>query len=475
MPSRQDQLHSYQFSVQRVVAALVTHETDPPQSPFRRAAGAALASVLVAAIAVGGFALYGLFTGQRGADLRDPTAIFVEKETGARFVYYQPDDRLHPVLNYASARLILGSAQARTVTMARSALARLPLGAPLGIAGAPDSLPGPRELVTTGWTLCGQVAAGAAAPTSTLLIGAGVTGGYPVAVPGAGASADAVLAAAADGRVHLLYANRRFLVPQPRPVLAAFGWSDRQPVRLAPAVLNAVPAGGDLRAPAIARLGEPSAALPVKIGQLYRAPARSGGFQSAIALADGVADLTEVQAQLVGADPTIAARVGQQPITLGIAQYGDLPRSRAGLGAASGPDALPASVPNLVNVSRSVCVRVGGAAEPVSAVLVDATIPGAAGAGAVPGAAAAAPVERVSVPRGRGVLVEAAASPGAPRGTGTVSVVTDAGVRYPLVNSDVAAMLGYGQVVPQQMPAEVVALLPAGPALDPAAATTVGR
>ena len=47
MPSRQDQLHSYQFMVQRVVAALVMRETDPAQSPFRRAAGASLASVLV--------------------------------------------------------------------------------------------------------------------------------------------------------------------------------------------------------------------------------------------------------------------------------------------------------------------------------------------------------------------------------------------------------------------------------------------
>ena len=78
MPSRQDQLHSYQFSLQRAVAALVLRETDPPASPFRRLAGAALASVLVAAIALGGAALYGLFAGG-GSKWRDERAVIVEK------------------------------------------------------------------------------------------------------------------------------------------------------------------------------------------------------------------------------------------------------------------------------------------------------------------------------------------------------------------------------------------------------------
>jgi len=59
MPSRQDQLHSYQFMIQRVVAALVMRETDPARSPFRRAAGATLASVLCAAIALGGRSMGG--------------------------------------------------------------------------------------------------------------------------------------------------------------------------------------------------------------------------------------------------------------------------------------------------------------------------------------------------------------------------------------------------------------------------------
>ncbi|MET8066958.1 type VII secretion protein EccB, partial [Micromonospora sp. NPDC005313] len=120
MASRQDQLHSYQFTVQRAVAALVMRETDPPQSPFRRLAGAGLASVLVAAIALGGVALYGLFTGG-GDSWRETGAVIVEKESGARFVYR--DDRLHPVLNYASALLIIGAERPKTVLVSRRAIA----------------------------------------------------------------------------------------------------------------------------------------------------------------------------------------------------------------------------------------------------------------------------------------------------------------------------------------------------------------
>ncbi|MDI5942741.1 type VII secretion protein EccB, partial [Micromonospora sp. DH15] len=181
MPSRQDQLHSYQFTVQRAVAALVMRETDPARSPFRRLAGAGLASVLVAAIALGGFALYGLFAGG-GTKWRDTGAVIVEKESGARFVYRE--QKLHPVLNYASALLIIGAERAKTVLVSRRSIEGVPRGLPLGIPDAPDSLPDRARLSTAGWTVCSaagaeRAAAGAepAAPRSVVLIGTAATGG----------------------------------------------------------------------------------------------------------------------------------------------------------------------------------------------------------------------------------------------------------------------------------------------------------
>ncbi|RQW84640.1 type VII secretion protein EccB, partial [Micromonospora globispora] len=243
MPSRQDQLHSYQFTVQRAVAALVMRETDPAQSPFRRLAGAGLASVLVAVIGLGGFALYGLFSGG-GTDWRDSGAVIVEKESGARFVYRE--QQLHPVLNYASALLIIGAERPKTVLVSRRSIEGVPRGLPLGIADAPDSLPAPGRLSTAPWTVCSDVPTepGGAEPRSALLIGQDATGGRALGDQG-------VLLRHPDGTLHLLWHQRRHLLRDTDRVLAALAATRERAVPVASALLNTVPAGADLAPPPV--------------------------------------------------------------------------------------------------------------------------------------------------------------------------------------------------------------------------------
>jgi type VII secretion protein EccB len=440
VPARQDQLQSHQFSTQRVVAALLAHDPDPARSPFRHTPAATLVGVLLAVLALAGAAVYGLLTGAAPGDWRDEGAILVEKESGARYVYLKADGRLHPVLNYTSALLAVHSVDAQVVLMPRATLAAAPLGGPLGIPGAPDSLPPRGALVTAPWTLCSALAG------STLLVGAGVRGGRPLVTPKAGSAAEGLLVSTVDSQEYLVYAGRRFRIPDPEPVLAALGWHSRPPVRVVPALVNALPSGPDLRPPAIANRGRPSGVLPgAKVGQLVTAP----GHQVAVVLADGVYDLTELQAALLLADPATVPG----PLALTTAQYGALHRSATGLQA---PDSLPTSVPSLVGPVNSLCVNDSG-------ILLDPTVPDG------PSAGGGAGVDRILVPRGRGAIVEAAAAPGAPPGTGTLSIVTDAGVRYPLASAQLLGILGYGGIAPQRVPAGLVALLPSGPALDPAA------
>jgi len=76
----------------------------------------------------------------------------------------------------------------------------------------------------------------------------------------------------------------------------------------------------------------------------------------------------------------------------------------------------------------------------------------------------------VHIARGKGVVAVAAASPSAPAGSGTVSVITDTGRSYPLAGRELLPKLGYGDVKPRQIPSELVTLLPKGPSLDPARA-----
>jgi hypothetical protein len=74
----------------------------------------------------------------------------------------------------------------------------------------------------------------------------------------------------------------------------------------------------------------------------------------------------------------------------------------------------------------------------------------------------------VYVPPGGGAVVEALPAPQADGGT--LALVTDARMRYPVPGTDVLATLGYADVTPIRLPAEIVALLPAGRVLDPQAA-----
>jgi hypothetical protein len=76
--------------------------------------------------------------------------------------------------------------------------------------------------------------------------------------------------------------------------------------------------------------------------------------------------------------------------------------------------------------------------------------------------------DHVRIEPGRGAVVEAVSAPGA--SGGTLSVVTDLGRRYSVPDARALEALGLGGVQPTRLPAGLVALIPAGPALDPEAA-----
>ncbi|MEU7903932.1 type VII secretion protein EccB [Actinoplanes sp. NPDC049118] len=470
MPSRQDQLHSYQYSQQRVVAALVTHDPDPHRSPLRRAGSAALISLVVASLAVGGAAVYGLLKGGSTVDPRNEAVVYLEKGSGARYVYLKSDGRMHPVLNYSSGLLIANSNQPKMVDASSESLAKVPLGDPLGIPDAPDSLPAAKGgLVDPVWTVCSLTADGAEPPRSLLSVGDRLTDGTVLPVPRAdtpAADLRGLLVSDPAERTFLVYNNRRFLIPAGRvqQTKVFFGWT-QQPLPVAAAWINAVPIGPDLKPPEIPDLGEESPAIPdFEIGQLLQIRSDSGGDKWAVVLGDGVADLTYVQAQLMRVDRDADVRSD-----LDLNRYSNLPRSQTQLVSAAAAAGIPPAVPVLLNGPGQVCLTYDGknAETPELGIRIGPTVAKGtpvSGSAAVPGGVQA---DLVHVPRGKGALVVAAASPTAPAGSGTVSIVTDTGRRYPVASREVLPRLGYGSVKPDAVPGQLVALLPPGPALDP--------
>ncbi|HEY0000861.1 MAG TPA: type VII secretion protein EccB [Actinoplanes sp.] len=458
MSSRQDQLHSYQYSIQRVVAALVTHDPDPARSPLRRAGTTALVSLLIASLAVGAAAIYGLFTGHSNTDANDSKVVFQEKGTGARFVYLDSDRRLHPVLNYTSG-LLLASAQTPTLKgISPEKLAAVPLGDPLGIPDAPDSLPRADALITERWSVCSDNEGANKSSRSTLLVGDKLTDGVVAARAG-----KAVLVRDPDEQTYLVSGNRRFAIPASRLVttLRLLGWPDQQPWPVSAALINAIPPGPDLVAPAIPGTRGTPVSANLRVGQLI-----TDSREVAVVLPDGQAAVTEMQARLLQALPGVG-----EPVDIGADFATLLPDSRTRLADTSDPDGLPATVPELADGTPSkLCITLPVDPKTGDGIRIDPTVPDGVSVSGVGSAPSAVLADLVHVARGRGAVTVVAASPSAPASNGTVSIVTDTGRQYPLASRDLLTKLGYGKVKPRQIPSPLIALLPFGPSLDPARA-----
>ena len=450
MASRSDQLHSQQFALQRVVAALAMRDPDPAASPLRRFGASLVASLLIAALALGAVGVYGILRPGGASSWRAGNAVIVEEETGARFVYR--DGVLHPVLNYSSAVLVLGQPSPPRVRVSRASLAGVPRGSVLGIAGAPDALPAASDLLTGAWTLCSRPSSStdSPAPESLLLVG------VPAPGPERPLADDGLLATDPAGGLHLLWHARRYAIAAPDLVLAAFAWSRSSAVPVSTSLLNSVPSGPDLGPVPVPRGGP--ALSPVdgyKVGQVVVVETATGEKRFSVVLANGLADVTATQADLLLADP---AGPGGRALPMGQAQYAAAMKSPVSL--VPNDSGVPASPPHLaaVEAGSGVCAAFGSSAS--LALVASPHVPGELRTQPGP-ADLTAPADVVSVPPGRGALVSS---------SGVLSLVVDLGVRYAVPSADVAKLLGYAGVSPLSLPPALVSLLPSGRALDPSAA-----
>jgi hypothetical protein len=200
--------------------------------------------------------------------------------------------------------------------------------------------------------------------------------------------------------------------------------------------------------------------------------AQGGQKQFYVALAGVLAPISPVQADILIASPVTKAAYPGEAVAVRELLPSVAAAAPKAPAATTGPGQPPAQRPAMAQLpdgDPAVCAAftdAGGAPE----VLVGARPAGADRA--VPTVAQTREgtllADRVLVEPGWGALVEAMQAPDAPGGT--VYLVTDDGMRFPLASDDVAAALGYGGQKPVRLPASLVARIPEGPALDPAAA-----
>jgi len=456
MASRRDQLQAYQFMTQRVLSAFVMRETDPAQSPLRRGVGAVFAGLMIAVMVGAGFGVVGIVTKTGSNNWRTDGAVVIEKETGASFLY--ESGTLHPMLNYTSAVLAAGRSTA-VFHEARNSLSGVPRGSTLGIPQAPDSLPGRDKLLGGTWTTC-TVSASGGRTQVTLLVGQAPLGGQS---PGA----QGLLVVNPDGDTYLVWQGRRYLVHQPKTVVASlFGAVTAIPVGTA--WLNGLPSGADIRTITVTgQKGKASTKVPGrKIGDLVKAQTGTGD-QYYVVLDDGLAPLNALQTAIY------RGQVSTDATDIPVNEMTSVPQSKQ-LEFPTGDDAPPTKPPTIAQATagQQLCAATTRAGT-LPAITIGGSIDQAGEGVATPSTSdsGSALADRVVVPGGHVALVLAVEKADAT--TGAYYLVTDSGRRYAVTSDNALVALGYVPTDAVKVLSGLLLRIPAGPALDPAAAVRV--
>lgn len=465
MQSKRDQLQAHNFMVGRLRSALLRADADAPQTPTRRFSVSAFAGILVAALLVAGAGVFGLVFPGGDRTWRAPGTIIVERETGNRYLFV--DGALRPVLNLPSARLLAGDS-ARVKLVSAASLRGVRHGLPVGIPGAPADLPAPGALLTSPWLVCAtDISTGSAGsrPGVSVLVGATAGDVRPL-------GDRAVPLTTSDGGLQLLWQDRRMLVPDPSAIVA-FGYRSAPTLRVSARWLNAVPQGRDLTAPSVPDRGRPGPVVggrPTRVGQVLVVETTTGVKEYYLVMTDGLAAVPPAAAGLLLASPDSRAAYDPEPVGAVNTTPDSIVRAPQAkqVDWADRPGTAPPTVAPLADRGEELCAQLTFDTRGRPTVTVVLARPPATPGAVAPSVRTGATADAVSVPAGRGLLVRSQSRPDGPGGT--MYLVTDLGVKFPVPSAKVARTLGYGNAQPVTVPAGILSFLPSGPALDPTAA-----
>ncbi|WP_420035829.1 type VII secretion protein EccB [Streptomyces sp. cg28] len=182
MASRRDELNAYNFSRKRTVASflkpLPNGSVESAPKPLKHAISGIVMSVVILA----GFGACGMLspvapkgwdTPEAGIIVTDPSATrYVVLKSGKKDKSGKEIPVLHPVLNLASARLLLdpknsGEGSVKTVKEKFLDDSNIAQGSMVGIPYAPDRLPNEKDAGTPKvWALCQQTSSGSSDKSS---------------------------------------------------------------------------------------------------------------------------------------------------------------------------------------------------------------------------------------------------------------------------------------------------------------------
>jgi len=464
MRSRKEQVQAHRFVTHRLVSALLMGDPESTETPMRRIGFSVFGSVMVAVLVAAGFGIFGLL--KPGGGTPEVGKIIIEEETGVRYLFRDLGDgsppKLHPVVNYASARLILNNPNPETVLMSQNSLKGYARGVGLGIPNAPDALPLIENLMQSDpWQVCSSHPRSTATATSdyvTQVTVLGIEGAHPM-----GKQAVLVQQIGTD-QTFLLWDDKR--LPLTPFAKTALGYDGITPTPITASTLGVFQQGPSLDKVTIENAGTTStkavAGNNALVGTVF-----SGSGTTYVLTSRGLVRIGPVFAKLIpnGDNPTpITAEAASEALVEGVVVE---------------PDGFPQLIPTVVPVEGShpaICGVLDPAAgnQAVMRVMTYDELPDSL---IVPENqdlldSTAGLADRIVIPGGRGVLAQDLPVPGA-EGGGTTYMINEQGIKYGFVattSSNPKVALGYEKVNAVMVPGAVLDLLPSGVPLSQEAA-----
>src|SRR5699024_10252555 len=175
-PTTKSQVHAYKFVLRRMQSALVRRDAVMLHDPMRTHSRATMVGVVLSALGVLGFIIFGLF--KPAPEPPGSGTIVIGESSGQVYVSVGEPQELIPTFNLASARLLLAAQQNRSEDGGNKSglavgsapeepaepevipdeqLVDIPRGKPTGIPFGPSLLPSEEQRISPHWAVCENI------------------------------------------------------------------------------------------------------------------------------------------------------------------------------------------------------------------------------------------------------------------------------------------------------------------------------
>lgn len=501
MASRRDELNAYTFAKRRMLAAFVQPSATGSEENAPRPLRSVVPSVIIAVVILAAFGAWGMIKPTAPQDWDTPgEKVIIASDSTTRYVVLKTDGKvqLHPVLNMASAKLLLDPDKGEVIKVDESVLDNgdIPHGVTIGIPYAPDRLPDKDEAKKDKrWAVCQRPAgkeSGTSIQKAAFVFASSDKGYRRIDASGRLKGGEVLYVQGPDKTLYLVDA-RGWVYPldDEQGMLSSLLGENPQPQQVSKEWLATLHLGDKIGYPTIEGAGMPANVGgqldedASKVGTVLKASV-AGADQFYVVLRSSVAPVSDFMAQLLLGDSALVSvnpngqprSVNRGAITASTTPYGgdkkwpeNQPKRVNDSGAQSG------ATNTICNVLRSVDGNSGA--------MTLSTWAGTAFPAALPTGSSSA-----YVTPGSGQLFREFT--GSNPTSGPVFLVTDTGLRYVLqANGDSSTegscvggtsknkeqqsqearqRLGYENVKPDPIPDVWSRFLPTGPGLSTAAA-----